>query len=72
MVNISESRAKYILQDYSQYMTPKTKKIFTNFTNLSNKNIIVRAFLLFTMRLKRKSFIETIAMNTLLLTNYKR
>ena len=71
MVHTSQERTAYLLEDYQQYMADSTKQLLTDFVTLPHKNILRRGWLLCRMYLHRKSFPETIAMNLLLLTNYK-
>ncbi|MGT2932480.1 glycosyltransferase family 2 protein [Streptococcus catagoni] len=72
MMNASFVRADLILKDYSELMQDDRKTFFQQFVDLSDANFIKRASLLGTLKLRRKSLLETLSMNILLLTNFGR
>lgn len=70
MITTSFKRANYIYQEQFEEMPPEKRRFFNNFISLAEANILKRAVLLVKLKLRRKSLVETVAMNVLLLTGY--
>ncbi|WP_159592918.1 glycosyltransferase [Streptococcus halichoeri] len=72
MMDTSFKRAQLIYQDCQAQMAPQIKTFFEQFIALDQASFFQRLALLFSLKLRRKSVVETIAMTLLLLTNFQK
>ena len=72
MINTSFDRTEDIITNYQELIMPEMFNYYIHFIQLRDSRFINRFKLLLTLKLRRNSIIETIAMNILLLTNLGR
>ncbi|MGT2957479.1 glycosyl transferase family 2 [Streptococcus bovimastitidis] len=71
MMEMSFVRSQLVLDDYEKYMDKYHKGFLKSFVSIPKMNFFNRLKTLMELKLRRKSLIETIALNFLLLFKYK-